>query len=59
MRRGSLENQLFHQLFLAMLFFSSFLSRHRHHSFSSPGRAFTGTKQCKFTPVNNADLQEL
>ena len=46
-------------VFLVVLFLSLFLSRNRKHSFSSPGRAFTGINQCKFTLVNDAHLQEL
>lgn len=45
--------------FLVVLFFNLFLSRNRKHSFPSPGRSFTGINQCKFTLVNDADLQEL
>lgn len=44
---------------LVALFFNLFLSRNRKHSFSSPGRSFTGINQCKFTIVSDADLREL
>lgn len=45
--------------FLVVLFFNLLLFRNRKHSFSSPGGSFTGINQCKFTLVNDPDLQEL